>query len=126
MKKQKELEPSTPAEAEIPNTATLCRKSPLIDNLKQMMAHSTEKEILFEIEANQDSKVFIAGTFNDWSPKTHPLEYYPQDGVFRAFILLEPGIHEYKFVVDGVWQMDVNCPDWVLNDNGTLNSVIRV
>jgi 1,4-alpha-glucan branching enzyme len=90
------------------------------------MAGATDKEVAFEFEAKQDSRVFIAGTFNNWNPSTHPLEYHPESGVFRATLLLEPGVHEYKFVVDGVWHADAKCPHWVINDSGTINSVIRV
>ena len=101
-------------------------KTQQIDSLKELMARATEKAVLFEIEAGCDSQVFIAGTFNGWNPTSHPLKYHPEDDVFRAVLLLESGTYEYKFVVNGRWCVDAKCPDSVLNDNGTLNSVIHV
>lgn len=102
------------------------RETQQIEELLSLMAQATEREVVFEFAAQQDSRVFIAGTFNGWNPTTHPLDYHPESGLFRATLLLEPGVHEYKFVVDGAWHVDVKCPHWVLNDNGTINSVIRV
>ncbi len=97
-----------------------------IDALMSLMSQSREKAVLFEFEAPQDSRVFIAGSFNGWEPATHPLKYHPEVGRFQATLLLEPGIHEYKFVVDGTWHVDTKCPHWVINDNGSLNSVIKI
>ena len=36
------------------------------------------------------------------------------------------GRYEYKFIVNGVWQIDDNNPNFVSNDMGSLNSVIEV
>jgi len=89
-------------------------------------SHPFGKAFRFEIQAEPRSRVFIAGTFNGWAPTTHRLRYHPKDGVFGITLYLEPGTYEYKFVVNGVWRVDVKCPHWKLNDNGTLNSVLRV
>ena len=97
-----------------------------IEDLLHVLANATEKAVLFEVAAKQDSKVYVAGTFNEWNPTTHPLQYHVEDEVFRATLLLEPGTHEYKFVIDGVWCLDVKCPQWVINDNGIANSVLHV
>ena len=50
------------------------------------------------------SKVYLAGTFNNWS--TSATQMTKSDGVFSTTVTLEPGIHEYKFVVDGNWMCD--------------------
>lgn len=83
------------------------------------------QRIEFRLRAKPGSAVFIAGTFNDWDPTNLPLR--PTDeGAYRATLLLPPGRHEYKFIVNGVWRMDPECPDWVPNPLGTLNSVVSV
>jgi len=107
---------------------TKCRgvENQKIDTLMRLMRRESGKAVLFEIVAAQDSKVYVAGTFNNWNPTTHPLDHHPEDGVFRATLLLPAGTHEYKFVVNGVWHLDSACPNWVLNEHGTLNSVVRV
>ena len=100
--------------------------SPKIDHLMLLMAQQTEKQVEFVLEAKHGSKVYIAGTFNEWNPTSHPLRYHPEDGTFKAKLLLPTGTHEYKFIVDGAWRIDIRCPNWVLNDNGTLNSVLKI
>ncbi len=95
-------------------------------DLMVILATAKETAVRFEVAAAQDSKVFIAGTFNDWNPTSHPLEYRPNKNVFRAYLLLEEGTHEYKFVVNGVWQEDPNCPERVPDGEGAFNSVIHV
>ena len=99
-----------------------------LDSLLCLMRRERGKAIRFEITAERDSKVYIAGTFNQWNPNTHPLAHHPEegDGVFRATLHLPAGTHEYKFVINGVWHLDSACPNWVLNEHGTLNSVVRV
>ncbi len=103
------------------------REEPVkLDSLMCLTTHETGKAIRFEISAEQGSKVYIAGTFNNWDPTSHPLTHYPEEGVFRATLHLPAGTHEYKFVVDGVWHLDAKCPHWVSNQHGSLNSVIHV
>jgi 1,4-alpha-glucan branching enzyme len=68
--------------------------------------------------------VFVAGTFNNWNPRQHQLHDNPNSGVFKTTLMLPPGRHEYKFVVDGEWHVDPNCPNWALNSHGTLNSIV--
>jgi 1,4-alpha-glucan branching enzyme len=97
-----------------------------IERLMLLMTHQKGKTIQFEISAKEGSKVYVAGTFNNWDPTTHPLEHHPEDGVFRGTINLPVGKHEYKFVVNGVWHLDAKCPNWTHNEHGSLNSVIHV
>lgn len=117
---------STPTDA-----PTLYGKDPLtrtqqIVDLMEIMSRKKETAVRFEINAPQDSKVYIAGTFNNWDPTSHPLEYRPDKGTFRAYILLKEGTYEYKFVVNGIWQADEMCPERVTDENGNVNSVIRI
>ena len=101
-------------------------ESRYLASLMRLMARETGKAVQLEIAAEQDSKVYVAGSFNNWDPTTHPLSHHPEDGVFRATLLLPAGTHEYKFVVNGVWHVDANCPHGVPNGHGTLNSVVRI
>ncbi|MBN1669666.1 MAG: glycogen-binding domain-containing protein [Kiritimatiellae bacterium] len=79
----------------------------------------------FEIKAPDGSKVFIAGTFNNWDPTAHKMRKGAK-GVYSTTLELSPGRHEYKFLVNDEWQADANCPDWAPNGLGSLNSVIEV
>ncbi len=80
----------------------------------------------FELSAEQESQVYVAGTFNNWSPTATPLEYHPEIGHFRTSLHLPKGRYEYRFVVNGDWVTDPQCAEWAANEFGSLNSVIHV
>ena len=83
------------------------------------------QKVKFHVQAPAKKKVFVAGTFNDWDPAANRLR---QNGnsTYAANIRLAPGRYEYKFVIDGEWLIDTENSDWILNDMGSLNSVIVV
>jgi 1,4-alpha-glucan branching enzyme len=84
------------------------------------------KKVHFRLRAEPGSAVFVAGSFNDWNPNRHRLEDATGTGDYRATLGLKPGRFEYKFVSDGVWCVDPECPDWARNNYGSLNSVLTV
>ena len=85
------------------------------------------RRVIFCFRAESDAEVFLAGTFNGWDPSVQPLKpATPEAGLQQATLLLTPGRHEYKFVVNGAWQVDPECPECVVNPFGSLNSVIQV
>lgn len=76
--------------------------------------------------------VFVAGTFNDWNPTSHPLKR-TGDGHWVLTLDLPPGRHEYKFIIDGKWCCEQGCdkpydgcPGCVANQVGTMNRVLVV
>lgn len=85
-----------------------------------------KRRLSFEIEAPAGAQVFVAGSFNDWDPSAHRLTDKDHSGTFRRHVYVEPGMIEYKFVVDGEWQIDSNCARWTPNRFGSLNSVVEV
>lgn len=89
-------------------------------------AKAKTQRVTFSVRAKEGSKVFVAGSFNDWDPTAKPLVDKKGEGLFVATVNLEPGAHQYKFVIDGIWCADPECTDWVHNDHGTLNSVKNV
>ena len=60
------------------------------------------------------------------SPEKKQLKYNAAKGVYSGVIMLEPGTYEYKFVIDGEWQLDENNPNFSHNDFGSLNSMLVV
>lgn len=87
---------------------------------------SNKRAIAFQTAAPPGSRVSVAGTFNNWSPDSNPLDYQADGCMYRTVLHLAPGHYEYKFVIDGQWHIDCACPHWVPNDSGGLNSVIHV
>lgn len=84
------------------------------------------QRIAFSVRAEVGSKVFLAGSFNNWDPTAKEMVDKNGDGLYTTTLSLAPGTHEYKFVIDGTWCADPECADWVQNDHGTLNSVKHV
>ena len=87
-------------------------------------ANRGKRRIIFQIEAEPGSNVFVAGDFNDWSHTAHPLSDEGHPGEFRRYIFVEPGRYEYKFSINGQWHIDPNCTAWAPNKFGSLNSVV--
>ena len=86
---------------------------------------TARKRIEFVLEDAPGRNVAVAGTFNDWKP-AKLLTDKTGTGVYVAVMLLEPGVYEYKFVVDGEWKLDERNPNFAPNSLGTLNSVLHV
>ena len=89
-------------------------------------ARSGRRRVTFRVRAPEGASVFVAGTFNSWDATQKQLQYDALEKVFTKTLLLGKGSHQYKFVVNGVWCIDPECPDWLRNEYGSLNSVIIV
>jgi len=92
-------------------------------NIKE--AKEKRRKISFILEAPGAEVVFLAGSFNDWSVKTHPMKNDGK-GVWRRTLLLSPGAYEYKYFVDGQWREDPDNERCCLNCFGSLNNVVQV
>ena len=73
--------------------------------------------------ANGVQKVYLAGSFNNWRPVRMRRS---KGGAYAITIPLDPGVYEYKFVVDEQWLSDPDNSNWALNAFGTMNSVLTV
>ncbi len=75
-------------------------------------------------EASIES-VSVAGEFNRWSVPANPMNDYNHDGTWTAWLNLDPGEYEYKFVVNGEhWITDPNNPIKVPDGWNGFNSVM--
>jgi hypothetical protein len=71
------------------------------------------------------SHVQLAGDFNGWNPTSHPLTR--QDGGWWEIDLdLEPGIYQYKLVVDGEWVLPEDVERRVDDGFGGQNAVLVI
>ena len=69
--------------------------------------------------------VFVAGSFNDWQPSAMPLQKQ-SGGRWVVELMIEPGRHEYRFVVDGEWMNDPLASAYKSNPFGGLNCVLQL
>lgn len=65
--------------------------------------------VQFRIEAAGAADVSLAGSFTDWEPRYSLEQATP--GVWTVMVPLEPGVHDYTFVIDGErWVVDPVAP----------------
>lgn len=65
--------------------------------------------VQFRIEAAGASEVALAGSFTDWQPLHRLHEAAP--GVWSVMVPLDPGVHDYTFLIDGErWVVDPYAP----------------
>lgn len=93
--------------------------------LQEHFPDSGTRAVKFEYINRGASKVFVAGSFNDWQPNATPL-LKQRGGKWFTQLFLKPGHYEYRFVVDGQWQDDRSAPGHAENPFGGLNAVIEV
>jgi len=72
---------------------------------------------------HKTKKVFLAGTFNDWTPERMTKR---KGGMYVSNRKLEPGDYRYKFVIDGQWMSDNDNPIQVPNPFGSTDSIVHV
>jgi peroxiredoxin len=86
---------------------------------------SGDYEVSFSYRPDVEAQeVYLAGEFNEWKPNGHKMYGPDAKGRFSSTLVLKPGVHEYKYVIDGTrWRADPGNP----NQNGFYrNSVLTL
>lgn len=87
-------------------------------------ADLTRVFVQFSLRAEGATHVALAGSFTNWEP-SHAL-HPAADGVWTLMLPLEPGVHDYSFIVDGErWVADPYAPH-VADGFGGVNSRITL
>lgn len=82
--------------------------------------------VRFVLVAPQATQVAVTGDFANWDPEGVTMRR-AGDGRWIAEVRLEPGVHQYVFVVDGTdWRPDPNAASQVDDGFGQQNSVVLV
>jgi 1,4-alpha-glucan branching enzyme len=82
------------------------------------------RTIRFSINPPEGAReVFLAGDFTDWQPRRVRRQ---RNGAFALIVLLPAGEYQYKFIVDGRWEVDPGHGSHAMSPCGTLNSVVNV
>lgn len=86
---------------------------------------SPKKKQEFRYTAPTAMTVQLVGDFTGWG--TAPVGLAKgKDGIWRGAVELAPGMHRYRFLVDGEWQDDPECTLRVPNPFGSENAVREV
>lgn len=72
-------------------------------------------------ETARDAK--IAGSFSNWQPIPMSKQ---KNGTFAVTVEAQPGLHEYKFILDGQWVADPDNQNRSPNQYGSVNSIADV
>lgn len=94
-------------------------------NSQQNTTGNAKKRVTFKLHAPGAKSVFLAGSFNDWEATGRPMKR-DNRGTWKTQVDLEPGTHEYRFVVDGEWQDDPACQERCANPFGVDNCLVLV
>jgi len=97
------------------NSRTVVRKPARTPTAKQV----------FSYRAPTALSVMLAGEFTHWQKEAIPMKR-GKEGVWKASVALQPGVHHYRFIVDGHWQDDPECELRMPNPYGGQNSVRSV
>jgi hypothetical protein len=80
----------------------------------------------FSLQAPDARSVSVGGDFDGWEG-AHPLEDPDGDGVWSGRVPLEPGVHDYMFLVDGGdWVTDPGATRYHDDGFGNRNAVLAV
>lgn len=79
----------------------------------------------FSIFAPEAQTVELVGDFTNWEDSPVTLKK-SKDGTWKGTVSVEPGIHEYRFKVDGQWVNDPDCPKRLTNPYGEENCIREV
>lgn len=86
---------------------------------------TVRKPVSFTLDAPRAGRVFLAACFNGWDPFATPL-VRNDDGQWTCTLDIEPGEHQYRFVVDEEWQDDPCNSLRCSNEFGTENCVLII
>ena len=99
--------------------------APSRTRLEDRFPRQRQDGIVFQVEAADESSVFLVGDFNDWNPRATSMQRNAR-GVWEATVPLPPGEHTYRFVIDGRQVLDPSNPDETRREDGSVSSRIRV
>ena len=84
-----------------------------------------KQKVTFSILAPEARRVMVVGDFSDWENRPVELKKL-KNGQWKAILSLEEGKYQYRYLVDGQWRDDPNCPMRVPNGFGGENCVCVV
>lgn len=93
------------------------------------MSHTSEKAqrqmVVLTFNEIDCSRLQLAGDFNDWIPD-RDVETRSINGHWQKVFTAEPGVYEYRLLIDGKWQADPTNPSEIPNEIGGINSLLQV
>jgi hypothetical protein len=112
-------------EGRIVSLTFLYEGEPYIARRVELPPPSLKGNTTFRLAGLADaSTVVLTGTFNEWNQSQ--LVFGREGDAWVCRIDLDPGVYQYKFVVDGDWLLDPSNPDTAEDEAGNVNNVIEI
>ncbi len=95
-------------------------------NLKLYTAYQDQNgNACFRLKGYKDAKeVILAGSFNKWDENHFKMD--KTENGWELSLQINPGIYEYRYIVDGQWMTDPGNPNKARNEFDDYNSVIDI
>ena len=84
------------------NLSNIPKKKIIIKKKKKSKTNLKEVSYTFTWDEGGNN-VKITGTFGKWT-QFYPMQYFPEEKIFKCTLNLPREKHEYKFIVDNVWK----------------------
>lgn len=89
-----------------------------------LLKKTSKQKVVFSLEDKGYRTVQVKGEMNSWNPTATVLK--KEDGVWKASMLVNEGIYQYLFVVNGAEMKDPANPEMVSNGMGGSNNLLTV
>lgn len=120
--------PHRPVAVELVDTRVVTpTRAPSEDRVKHLYGvRPVTGGVLFVQPLSVAGQVEVAGSFNKWNPRLTVMKRNEELGIFELHLKLEPGVYEYKLVLDGRWVLDPYNQTLSENGVGSMNNAFRV
>lgn len=88
----------------------------------QIFEFKNDSALFILKDFREAKRVILSGSFNNWSTMKLPMQATSEGWVIK--VPLQPGKHQYKYIVDGWWTTDPINPQAEPDGQGGFNSVI--
>ncbi len=89
------------------------------------MLKKSARGVTFTFDEKSDEQIYLAGDFNNWNEKSHPLKK-GKDKKWSITIKLPPGEHQFRYVKNNEWYNDHKADKYVRTVWDSDNSVVVV
>ena len=96
-----------------------------LEQARNRAVQDVRRNVILRFPGFAGKDVRVAGDFNNWEPD-QDITTRSSDGAVEKVLKLQPGVYQYRLVVDGQWQDDASNPDRMQNLMGGYNSLLRV
>jgi hypothetical protein len=93
--------------------------------MNQTSEKALRQMVVLTFDEIECCRLQLAGDFNDWVPDRN-VETRHINGRWQKIFTVEPGIYEYRLLIDGKWQADPTNPNDIPNELDGVNSLLHV